>query len=75
MTEIKLDDKLKATKPQQVFQFKDWIVLINDANLFTGIRMNSTYSEVEVLKDLRGIDLTSIKEVLSFKENFGGDHW
>ena len=77
LQEINLEKKLKATRPQQVFQYKEWIVLINDVNLFTGIRMDSTYSEseTETLVDMRRIELTHIRTAYSFKENFGSDQY
>lgn len=74
---INLQDQLKATNPQQVFQHKEWIVLIDEINIFTGIRMDSTYetSQSETLVDLGVKQVEKIRYAISFKENFGGEEY
>ena len=50
---------MRAVNTRQVFQHKDWIILIDELNIFTGIRMNSTSNNTtsETFVDMSDLDL------------------
>ena len=77
LSRINLQDKLKASNPKQVFQYQGWVVLIDEMNIFNGIRMNSTYSEsqTDTLVDMSSLQIEEIRYALSFKENFGSESY
>ena len=66
---------MRATDTKLVFQYCDWIVLVDSLSLLTGILENSddkaTFSRL--LVDLKLYDLTDIIYALWFQDEFGGD--
>ena len=66
---------MRAATTRQVFQHRDWIIVIDERNTFTGIRMNSTGNSThsQTFTQIEGLDLWKIGAALSFKDNFRGN--
>ena len=73
--QIDLVDKMRATGTRLVFQFKEWVVLVDSLSICTGIQSSpdwsSTYSAL--LVDLGDYFLENIVYALWVQEKFGGE--
>ncbi len=66
---------MRATKVQQVFQYLEWIVLVDAMDVFTGVTKssNSESTKSKTFVNIQDYGMENILNVLWFQETFGSE--